>query len=344
MSYTLAFSPLQQAMFADADVVKLFSAENEMAAILRFEVELAKAQENCGRVPAGTAMAIAAAAALLTCEGPTFDASVAQDGVAIPAVVALLKTAVGANVAPYVHVNATSQDVIDSALMMRASAAVALIRKNLESVTLRLEQLETSFGQRALMGRTRMQRALPMTVVDRLTVWRQAVASSDALLSQLAFPLQLSGPVGTTNDDKVKTHLAAALGLSIKPHSWQTDRTPVLALGNASANVTAALGKIGVDIGLMMQNEFTEIKLRGGGSSSAMPHKQNPVKAEILVALARWNATLLAGLHQAAIHEQERSGAAWTLEWLALPQMICATAGAARLGRELLESVESMGA
>jgi 3-carboxy-cis,cis-muconate cycloisomerase len=74
-----------------------------------------------------------------------------------------------------------------------------------------------------------------------------------------------------------------------------------------------------------------------------MAHKQNPVKAEVLVTLARYNASLLSALHNAAVHEQERSGAAWTLEWLVLPQMICAAAGAARVARDLLESVESIG-
>jgi 3-carboxy-cis,cis-muconate cycloisomerase len=344
MSYTLAISPVHRAMFGDAEVVKLFSAEDEMAAILQFEVALAKAQESCGVVPVGTATALAGAVKNFAYHNQQFEAAVAQDGVAIPAIVARMKTEVGPAFAKHVHQGATSQDVIDTALMMRAQSAVGLIRKNLATQLATLSELQKHFSQRSLIGRTRMQRALPMTVGDRLNVWQHAIAQVDMALSQLVFPVQISGPIGTSNDAKVKAFLAAELGLSVASHSWQTDRTPVLALGNACANVTAALGKVGLDVGLMMQNEIAEIKLRGGGSSSAMPHKQNPVKAEILVALARWNATLLAGLHQAALHEQERSGAAWTLEWLVLPQMICATAGAARLGRELLESVEGIGA
>ncbi|TIW46444.1 MAG: 3-carboxy-cis,cis-muconate cycloisomerase, partial [Mesorhizobium sp.] len=103
-----------------------------------------------------------------------------------------------------------------------------------------------------------------------------------------------------------------------------------------------SLGKFGHDIALMGQ-AGTDIKLSAGGGSSAMPHKQNPVKAEALVALARFNATQLAGMHQALVHEQERSGAAWTLEWLILPQMVVATAGALRLAAELAGQIESLG-
>jgi len=87
----------------------------------------------------------------------------------------------------------------------------------------------------------------------------------------------------------------------------------------------------------------TDIRLSGGGGSSAMPHKQNPVKAEALVALARFNAIQLTGMHQALVHEAERSGAAWTLEWLILPQMVVATAAALRLAAELAAQIESLG-
>lgn len=93
-----------------------------------------------------------------------------------------------------------------------------------------------------------------------------------------------------------------------------------------------------------MAQSGEEIVLAGGGSSSAMPHKQNPVAAEILVTLARFNATQLSGIHQALVHEQERSGSAWTLEWLILPQMAGATAAALRLAAELAGNIRRLGA
>ena len=102
------------------------------------------------------------------------------------------------------------------------------------------------------------------------------------------------------------------------------------------------LGKLGQDIALMAQ-DGGEIVLSGGGASSAMAHKQNPVSAEALVTLARFNATALAGLHQSLVHEQERSGSAWTLEWMLLPQMAVAAGSATRLAGSVVRSIEDMG-
>ncbi|TIN70121.1 MAG: 3-carboxy-cis,cis-muconate cycloisomerase, partial [Mesorhizobium sp.] len=123
---------------------------------------------------------------------------------------------------------------------------------------------------------------------------------------------------------------------------WQNQRDALADFAGWLSLLTGSLGKFGQDIALLAQGG-TEIKLSGGGGSSTMPHKQNPVKAEALVALARFNATQLAGLHHALVHEQERSGAAWTLEWLLLPQMVVATAASLRLAAELAAQVESLG-
>jgi 3-carboxy-cis,cis-muconate cycloisomerase len=106
--------------------------------------------------------------------------------------------------------------------------------------------------------------------------------------------------------------------------------------------ITGSLGKIGQDIALLAQ-DGEEIELAGGGGSSAMAHKQNPVAAETLVSLARFNATQLSGIHQALIHEQERSGGAWTLEWLILPQMVMSTAASLRLAQEVTGNIRQLG-
>ena len=103
---------------------------------------------------------------------------------------------------------------------------------------------------------------------------------------------------------------------------------PIAEAGGWLSLVTGTLGKIGQDIALMAQSEIGAVALPPGGGSSAMPHKSNPVSAEILVALARHNAGLVAGLHHALVHEGERSGAAWTLEWLILPQIAVTCASA----------------
>ena len=139
----------------------------------------------------------------------------------------------------------------------------------------------------------------------------------------------------------MRAALADQLGLA-DAAQWQSQREGMLALAGLLAAITGSLGKAGQDIALMA-DRGGEIALSGGGGSSAMPHKQNPVAAEALVTLARFTAVQLGGMGQAVVHEQERSGAAWTLEWLLLPQMAVATGAALRLAGTLFASIENMG-
>jgi 3-carboxy-cis,cis-muconate cycloisomerase len=344
MSYTLFMSPFLEPLLGDAEVNEFFSPLSELSCLLAFEVALAKAQEKHGVIPKGVAKALDAKLHGLKPDEKKIATDIARDGVLMPSLVAMLKHLVGPKLADHIHAHATSQDAIDTSLMLRAMSAFDAIAENLIAIQDRIAALRTSHGSRQLIGRTRMQQALPITVSNRLDAWENNITNSAVSIANMVFPLQLFGPVGTYADQKVRDSMAETLNLIAPSRSWQNDRGPILDLGNISAGLTGAVGKIGADIALMAQNEFAEIKLSGGGTSSAMAHKQNPVKAEVLVSLARFNASLLSALHNAAVHEQERSGAAWTLEWLVLPQMICAAGGAARVGRNLLESVESIGA
>ncbi len=142
--------------------------------------------------------------------------------------------------------------------------------------------------------------------------------------------MQFGGPVGTLDKfgDKGPS-VAAALASRLGPRASRpllAQRARHLAeFAGWLSLVTGILGKIGQDIALLAQNEIADVtRDRRPAKSSAMHHKQNPVLAEILVTLARFNATQVSGMHQALVHEQERSGAAWTLEWMVLPQMAVA--------------------
>jgi 3-carboxy-cis,cis-muconate cycloisomerase len=120
---------------------------------------------------------------------------------------------------------------------------------------------------------------------------------------------------------------------------WHTDRTAIASYAGCLSLISAALGKLGMDVCLMAQQGLDEIALRGGGTSSAMPHKSNPILAELLVTLARLNATQVAAMHHAALHEQERSGASWMLEWMVLPQMATCTGRGLLAAQEVLEQI-----
>ncbi len=201
-------------------------------------------------------------------------------------------------------------------------------------------------GTIPLMARTRMQRALPITAADKLRVWREPLERGLARLAALKprlLVVQFGGPVGARGDldgkgDAVAAELARRLGLADAP-CWQAERDVIGEFAAWLSLITGSLGKLGQDIALMAQNEIGEVRLAGGGGSSAMPHKSNPVAAETLVALARFTAGQLGTLHQALVHENERSGAAWTLEWLTLPPMVAATAAALRHAATICEGL-----
>jgi 3-carboxy-cis,cis-muconate cycloisomerase len=196
-----------------------------------------------------------------------------------------------------------------------------------------------------------MQDALPIKVADRIGAWRAPLLRHLARIEEIAprlLVLQLGGAVGTRDKlggkgAAVAARLAYQLDLAVPAHAWHTQRDGLAEFAGWLSLVTGSLGKLGADVALMAQAAGGEIALRGGGGSSAMPHKSNPVAAEVLVALARYNATLVSAMHAALVHEQERSGSAWTLEWLALPQMIMTAAAALRTAGSLLADVESLG-
>jgi 3-carboxy-cis,cis-muconate cycloisomerase len=199
------------------------------------------------------------------------------------------------------------------------------------------------------MGRTRMQAAIPITVIDRIQAWRDPLTRHRTRLHAMqehGFALQFGGAAGTleklgSKGEAVRAALAAALDLADAPQ-WQSQRDRLTECSGVLALITGTLGKFGQDIALLAQMG-DEIKLAGGGGSSAMAHKQNPVAAEVLVALARFNAVQSSGMQQAMVHEQERSGAGWTLEWLILPQMLQATGASLRLAGELASNILSLG-
>ena len=344
MSFTLQQSPFLAPLLGDQEVMGLFSVEADIEAMLKFESALAQAQAKFGFIPDKAAEQITKGIKTFAPDHDQLALGIARDGMVVPALVLQLKAATNL----HLHFGATSQDAIDTSLMLRAKQTVSTLNSRIESLLAKLEELSITHGQNNLMARTRMQQALPFTVAERIATWRSGLDDALAALVGCQFPLQFGGPIGVLREfgDKaaaLKTELARQLGLDVKPDNWHAARGPIVSLGNAMSHLTGTLGKIGTDYCLMAQNEFAEVKLSSGGTSSAMHHKQNPVHAETLVTLARFNATLISGLHHAMVHEQERSGAAWTLEWTLLPQMIVAASSATRLAGELLESTVAMG-
>lgn len=319
------------AVAGDETIADCFSDEAELSAMLAFEGALAAAQAEVGLIPAASSEAIAAACRRFQPDHEKLNVGMLRDGLVVPALIAQLRASLPETHRPFLHFGSTSQDVIDSALTLRLKTVVEELDRRMLTLIEKLETLRAAEGAIRLMAQTRMQRALPSTVGERITTWLLPLIRHRARLAELSprlLVIQMGGPIGVRGDkgDAVAAALAQRLGLG-NASAWHTARDPVAEFASWLSLVTGALGKIGQDVALLAQNEVGVAKLAGGGTSSAMPHKNNPVVAEILVALARFNAGQLGTLHQALVHENERSGAAWTLEWMLLPQMAI-TAGA----------------
>ena len=320
-------------LFGDAEASGIWSPSSQLGHMLAFEVALTQALGQSGVITAETADTVAQQIAHFVPDINDLRDGTARDGLPVPALVAQLRHAVGDN-AKAVHTGATSQDVIDTALALTLRDFNVILGERLDAINSALENMRQQYGTASLMGRTRMQAALPITVSDRIDTWSQPLIGHLARLERLGpqvTRLQLGGAVGDRAAlapfaDEIAADMAARLGLGNPPKAWHAMRENLADYANLLSLITGTLGKIGQDICLMAQQGIDEIAMQSGGKSSAMPHKQNPIQAELLVTLGRFNATQLSAMHHAMIHEQERSGTAWALEWMVLPQMAQATA------------------
>lgn len=337
---------LLSALTGDAEVEALFSDTVELTAMVAFERALAEAQAEMGLISPQVAAAIVAACETFTPDEADLAAGLARDGVLGPSFVAQLRAAVAPEHSAAVHQGATSQDITDTALTLRLKTVCDLLDARLESLAAALAKLTLGQGTVPLMAHTRMQAALPITAADKIATWRRPLARHRARLAEIRprlLVVQLGGPVGTRaelgdNADAIAASLARRLNLGVA-EPWHSARDVVVEFGNLLAIIAGSLGKIGADVALLAQTEVGAIKLAGGGTSSAMAHKSNPVTAEVLVALARHAAGLAGTLQQALVHENERSGAAWTLEWLTLPPLAISTGAALRLMQRLVADI-----
>jgi len=341
--------PILGGLTGDAEIAGLLSPEAMLSHMCAFEGALARAMAAEGLISEASCAAIASALQEFRPDLAALRKGSGRDGMVVPAFVAQLRAALPPADAPSLHTGATSQDVLDTAQALALRGVNDLLLARLDTVADGLATLDARFGSLPFMARTRMQDALDVTMSDRIGLWSAPLPGLRARLQPLRpmiEAVQLGGPVGDRRGfggrgTAIVAHMAADLGLADPGGVWHTDRGALAAYGSWLAQVAGAMGKIGQDMALMAQ--AGEARLAGAGGSSAMAHKQNPVAAELLVTLARFAATQAGGLHQALVHEQERSGAAWTLEWLLLPGLVMATGRALTATVQMLGAVEELG-
>lgn len=248
------------------------------------------------------------------------------------AVIPLLAALRDANPGVDVHTGLTSQDVLDTAMVLMLRDAVDAVRSHLSSASSAVDRLAASHGEAPMIGRTLTQWALPITFGHKLSAWRSGLSGASDDLSALAFPAQCGGPVGTVRDDRLSTRL----GLDDVP-AWHTDRRPITRIADALTATTGACGRIARDVLELSRPEIAELEESSGGGSSSMPHKANPVLSVLVRRAALTAPQLLATLHLGAADQvDERADGAWHAEWDTLRLLVRRTAVAASQTADLL--------
>lgn len=346
---------LYHAIFTSQAIDDLFTASAQLRAMLAFEAALARAQAVVGVVPAAAAASIAA-----VCAEADWDlAQLAQQtqlagNPAIPLVAALRRrvAARDAEAANYVHLGATSQDVLDTALLLQVRLALTHIRQEASALQEALAALAAKHRDTLLSGRTLLQQARPITFGYKVAGWLDALIRANQRVAQrqeAALVLQFGGAVGTLATlgevgPTIAGELAHELGLALPLLPWHGQRDRLADLAAALGILTGTLGKLGHDLILLMQTEVGEVAegaAPGKGGSSAMPHKRNPVAATFLTAIAGRTPALVSTLLVALpLHEHERAAGAWHAEWEVLPELLRLTAAALRHANDLISGLE----
>lgn len=348
MTNAMTSSGLFGTIYSDERIAAEFTAVAFGGRMLAFEAAWTRALTAQGIV--GKDAADAALAAIHAFDAGRIGEGSDKDGLPVPEMVKALRSGLDADAKAALHTGLTSQDVIDTAMVLALLAVLETLDARLKSLLQILNGLVGSFGDNHLMARTRMQAALPATVALRLNAWKRTIEGHLHRVRPLREEIglvQIGGPIGRRDAPQVDledmvARVAAELALATAP-VWHTDRSRFVSFGHWLTLVAGTMGKIGQDIALMAQQGVDEIAIAGGGGSSAMPHKQNPVWAEAAVSLARFVGVQQGALAQAMIHEQERSGVAWAMEWLTLPAMAEATGAAINQVETLFARVERIG-
>ncbi|RSS24695.1 3-carboxy-cis,cis-muconate cycloisomerase [Streptomyces sp. WAC08452] len=320
-------------------------------ALLDAEAALTRAQAGLGLAPEEAANAVTEAA-----DPARFDASSLAErarggGNPVIPLVADLTKAVGEEHGPYVHRGATSQDILDSALMLVAARTLEPLLADLGRAERALARLAAEHRDTAMPGRTLTQHAVPTTFGLKAAGWRALVldARDRTAAVRSALPAQLGGAAGTLaafgaygapDPLALPAAYARELGLCAPLLPWHTLRTPVADLAGCLAFAAAALGKIAADVLTLSRTEIGELAEGSGGGSSAMPHKANPVRSTLIAAAARRAPQLAATLYGSLAAEDERPAGAWHAEWEPLRDLLRLTGGAARDAAELTEGLQ----
>lgn len=326
-------------IFTTQALAAVFSDGARLQGMLDFEAALARAQAKLGLVPDAAADAIAVA-----CQAELYDlaelaAASAQAGNPAIPVVAALRERAGAGAAPFVHLGATSQDAMDTGLVLQLRAGLVVVEADLAVLATTLRGLAGTHRSTVMAGRTWLQHAQPTTFGLKVAGWLDALERDrERLLAwrSRGLVVELGGAVGTLaglgpRGLDVVAALADLLGLESPRLPWHAARDRVAELGCVLGLLTGTLGKMARDLALLAQTEVAEVSepdAPGRGGSSAMPQKRNPIGASAVLAAAARAPALVSILLGTMPQAHERGLGDWPAEWETLPELFVVAGGA----------------
>src|SRR5690349_18920758 len=337
-------------LFGDAEVRAQLSDRARLQAMLDVEAALAEVEAALGVIPRQAVAAIQDAARIDKFDLGAIAAAAAADGnLAIPLVRQLTHAieAIDPEAARYVHWGATSQDIIDTGLVLQLQRACPPIMRYIDRAAAAAAGHAQRYVDTPMAGRTWLQQSTPITFGVKAAGWFDALSRQRNMLADAlehTRVLQFGGASGTLaslgeHGSAVAESLASRLGLRAPALPWHAYRDRLVYFSCAMGVTCGTLGKIGRDVSLLAQTEVGEAAEGRSGGSSAMPHKQNPVGASVAVAAALRAPGLVATMIAAMPQEHERGLGGWQAEWVTLPELVLLTAGAARSIATVVESL-----
>src|SRR5437016_8222807 len=338
-------------IFSTAEMRRVFSDENRVACYLEIEAALARVQGRLGIIPSEAAREIAAKCRVENIDFAKLKATTERIGYPILGVVQQIVALCRDGLGEWCHWGATTQDITDTATVMQIRAALELVERDMEAIAGSLADLARRYRDTPMAGRSNLQQAVPITFGFKAASLLAAMQRHRARLAELRPRVlvgEFAGAAGTlaslgADGLAVQSALMAELGLGEPEIAWHTVRDRIGEVGCFLGLVTGTLGKLSMDVKLLMQTEVAEVFEpfhEGRGSSSTMPQKRNPISCLYIhatAALVRQNA---AALLEAAVADHERSTGPWQIEWIALPEIFLLASGALAQSRALVAGLE----
>lgn len=339
------------AQIRSARVDALFSETAILSRYIEVEVALAQTQAALGIIPEGAAQAISASAKLENFDRERYRQDSATVGFPIVGLVRQLTEVAPDGLGQYTHWGATTQDIMDTGLVLALREVLAWTEQALDTLNNTLARIADEHSQTLMIGRSQMQHAVPITFGYKVAGWLMALSRHQCRLNELRprlLQVQFGGAVGTLvalhpDGPAVRHGLAQRLSLGEPSISWHTHRDSLCELTTFFGLLTGSLAKIATDIMLLAQTEVAEIHepaAKGRGVSSTMPHKRNPVLSQQIIVAARLVRAQVASMLEAMVQDHERGSATWQMEWTLIPDSVSHAMSALERTLELFDGLE----